>query len=154
MKRILTSLFLVCISTIAFSQTTTIIIGSRTGCTGRGICTITNTPNVDNKTININNASFIQIKENETILRVYISKLTQDEQDRILGIPITSKNKNSLQFVMEESILLSEEVRAITATTRSKQISVLEAKTYPTTITDEFIDIMITKTNNSIESKN
>ncbi|MEP0266823.1 hypothetical protein [Dokdonia sp.] len=147
MKTILITLFLVCNITIAFSQTTMITIGSRTGCTGRGICTITNTPDTDNKTVNTNNASFIHIKEGTTVLRIYRNKLTQDEQDRVLGTSITSKNKDSLQFIMEEALSLSEQVTAIISITRSKQITELEAKTYPTIITEDYIDITIIEPN-------
>lgn len=139
MKPTLTTIFLLCISTIALSQEYRIEIGSRTGCTGRGICTITNAPNPMNKTAQkTNNASIIQTKESTVILRVYRDLLTKEELDHILGMPITSKNKDSIQFTMEETLQLPEDI-----ITGYKQISILEAKTYPTVISEEYVDIII-----------
>ncbi|MFT5892408.1 MAG: hypothetical protein ACI9Y7_002518 [Dokdonia sp.] len=154
MKPTLTTLFLVCISTIALSQEYRIEIGSRTGCTGRGICTIESPPDPMNKTtVNSANASIIQTKEGVTLLRIYREQLTQEEQDRVLGVPIMSKSKNVLEFTMEEALPLPEDIIAITAATRSRQISVLKAKTYPTVISDTYIDITIVAPENNIKTK-
>lgn len=144
MKPTLTALFLVCLSTIAYSQEYRLEIGTRTGCSGRGICTITSTPDqVDKTANNTNNASIFLAVDGSTVLRVYREKLTQEELDHILRAPILSKSKEAPEFVMEESLQLPEEISVLTATTRSKQINVLEAKTYPTVITEEYIDITI-----------
>ncbi|MFC4634783.1 hypothetical protein ACFO3O_12750 [Dokdonia ponticola] len=144
MKLILTTLFLVYLSTSALSQEYRLEIGTRTGCSGRGICTITSTPNpVDKTAKNTNNASIILAANGSTVLRVYREKLTQEELDHILGGPIPSKGKEASEFIMEEALPLPEEIIAITATDKSKQLSVLEAKIYPTVITDEYIDITI-----------
>jgi len=155
MKPILTILFLVCIASSALSQEYKATFGKYTGClrTG-GICTITNIPSAISKTSeNRNNTSFIQTKEGATILRVYRNKLTQDEQDHILGTPITSKNKSSLQFIMEETLPLSKDIIAATSKIRSKQLTRLEAKTYPTVISDKYIDITIVRAKTTINSK-
>lgn len=144
MKSIFISLFLVCLSTSAFTQEHKASFGKYTGCLrAGGICTIETPPVSDNKTTNTNNMSFVTTKEGATIIRIYRDKLTLGEQDQILGIPITSKNKDSLQFTMEEALPLSDEIKAVTSNTKSKQISILEAKTYPTSITDKYIDITI-----------
>ncbi len=144
MKPTLTTLFLVCLSSIAYSQEHRLEIGTRTGCSGRGICSIISTPDPINKTTkNANNASIILTVDGSTVLRVYREKLTQEELDRILGTSILSKSKETSEFIMEEALPLPEEISALTATTRSKQIHILEAKTYPTVITEEYIDITI-----------
>ena len=154
MKPIFTTLLLVCISTIALSQEHKASFGKYTGClrTG-GICTI-ETPSASNgKTINTNNISFITTKEGATVLRIYRDQLSQEELDQILGTPITSENKSSLQFIMEEALPLSEEIKVLTSNTKSKQLAVLEAKTYPTVITNNYIDITIVRADTHVNSK-
>jgi len=127
-----------------FSQEYRLEIGSRTGCTGRGICTITSPTDPTNKTAeSTNNASIIKAVNGSAILKVYREKLTKEESDRILGAPIISKSKETLEFTMEEALVLPEEISTQTAVTRSRQINVLEAKTYPTVITDAYINITI-----------
>jgi hypothetical protein len=154
MKPTLTTLFLVCISTIALSQEYIIEIGSRTGCTGRGICTIESPPDPMNRTTgNSTNASIIQTKEGATLLRIYREQITKEEQERMLGISIISNNKDVLKFTMKEALPLPEDIIAITAAKRSRQISVLEAKAYPTVISDTYIDITIVAPENDIKTK-
>ncbi|GGG37018.1 hypothetical protein GCM10011344_42350 [Dokdonia pacifica] len=155
MKPIFTTLLLVCTSTIALSQEHKATFGKYTGClrTG-GICTIESPPVSDNKTTVVNNnISFITIKEGATILRVYRDQLSQEELDQILGTPITSENKSSLQFIMEEALPLPEDIIALTSKTKSKQLTALEAKTYPTVITDNYIDITIVRADTNVNSK-
>lgn len=154
MKPILPTLFLVCISTIALSQEYKASFGKYTGCLrAGGICTIETPPLSNNKAIYDNNLSFIRTEEGATILRVYRDKLTVEEHDRILGVPITSKNKNLLQFTMEEALPLPEEIKAVTSNKKSKQLAELEAKTYPTVITDNYIDITIVPVDTNVNSK-
>ncbi|WP_299767069.1 hypothetical protein [uncultured Dokdonia sp.] len=152
MKSILTTLFLVCISTSALSQEYRAQFGSFTNCArqGRHLCSI---ENISQKDVNRANASFITTEEGAIILRIHRDKLTKEEQDRILGAPITSRNKNDLQFTMEKALSLPEGITALTSKTRSKQLTILEAKSYPTIISDQYIDITIVIPNN-IESKN
>ena len=137
----LIALFLVFINTIALSQEYNLDVGSRTGCTGRGICTISIPPDGE-KSIEAN-TSLVQNKKGAIIIRIYRDKLSQDEHDRILGEPINSKNKEQLQFVMDEALPLPEEIIAITSVTKSKQLAVLEAKSYPTNVTDQYIESTI-----------
>lgn len=152
MKPIFTTLFLVCISTSALSQEYRAQFGSFTNCArqGRHLCSIESVSQKDN---NRTNVSFITTKEGAIILRIHRDKLTKEEQDRILGMPITSRNKNDLQFILEEALPLPEDITALISKTRSKQLTVLEAKSYPTIISDQYIDITIVMTEN-IESKN
>lgn len=143
MKPILTTLFLVCIHTIALSQEYKATFGKKPTCNKHGgICSIQSSNN-QNKTTNPNNVSFMYTKEGATILRIYREKLTKDEQDRILGTPILSKSKEASEFIMEEALPLPEEISRVTATDKSKQLTTLEAKTYPTVITEEYKDITI-----------
>jgi len=152
MKTIFITLFLVCISTIAFSQEHKATFGKYTGCLrAGGICTI-ETPQIS-EAENTNNISFITTQEGATIIRIYRDKLTPDEQDQILGEPITLKNKSLLQFKMEEALPLPEQIKSLTSTTKSKQLTTLEAKTYPTVITDTYIDITIIVANTTVNSK-
>jgi len=99
------------------------------------------------------NVSFITTREGAIILRIHRDKLTKEEQDRILGVPIIPRSKNDLQFIMEKALPLPEDITALTSKTRSKQLTVLEAKSYPTIISDQYIDITIVIPEN-IESKN
>ena len=71
------------------------------------------------------------------------NKLSLEESRRVLGEPITGKNRTTLQFVMEETIQLAHDVKQLISQTPSEQPATLEARIYPTKITDEYIDISI-----------
>lgn len=143
MKPILTTLLLVCIQTIALSQEYQATFGKNPTCNRQGgICTML-PGSSSSKNANTNNVSVIQTKAGATIIRVYRERLTQEEEDRIFGVPLAAETKNSLQFVMHTAIELPPEIVRATAVTKSRQIQRLEAKTYPTVITDKYIDITI-----------
>lgn len=147
MKNLLTTLFLVCLHTIAVSQEHTATFGKNPTCNRQGgICTM-QSGGSSSKSASANNVSIIQTIDGATILRVYREQLTQDEEDRIFGVPIKSNTKGSLQFTMYEAIELPSEIIAETAVTKSRQAQQLEAKTYPTAITDKYIDITIVQKN-------
>ena len=144
MKTFFITLVLVCISTIALSQEYRATFGKYPDCLRRGgICTITSTPSSSAIKSITGNISFITQKDGAIILRVYRDKLTKEEQDIILGVPITSRTNNSLQFTMETAIALPKDDSALSATKSTKELSTLEAKTYPTIISDKYIDITI-----------
>lgn len=143
MKIFLTTLLLVCLHTIAVSQEHTATFGKNPTCNRQGgICTM-QSGDSSSKSVNTNNVSIIQTKDGATVLRIHREQLTQDEEDRIFGVPIKSNTKGSLQFTMYEAIELPSEIIAETAVTKSRQAQQLEAKTYPTAITDKYIDITI-----------
>lgn len=144
MKTLFTTLVLVCISTIALSQEFRATFGKYPDCIRRGgICTISNTSSTSTIKSATGNISFITSKDGATVLRVHRDKLTKEEQDLILGAPITSNTKNSLQFTMEAAIALPTDNMVLSATKSTKQLTTLDAKTYPTTISDTYIDITI-----------
>lgn len=143
MKQLFTTLLLVCLHTIAVSQEHTATFGKNPTCNRQGgICTM-QPGSSSSKSENVNNVSIILTKDGATILRIYRERLTQDEEDRIFGVPIVAETKNSLQFTMHEAIALPSEVVAETAVTKSRQLQQLEAKSYPTVVTDKYIDIII-----------
>lgn len=144
MKTLFTTLLLVCISTIVLSQEYTASFGKYPDCIRRGgICTITSTPPSSAIKSTTANISFITAKDGATILRIYRDKLTKEEQDLVLGAPITSKTKNSLQFTMEAAIALPVDNNILKTTKSVKKPTTLAAKTYPTHISDSYIDITI-----------
>ena len=140
MKILYTLLLFISSSVLIQAQNATITIGRGTNCFGRGLCSITNTNNERSQEYN---TSFIQIDTSIIVLRIYRDKLSKDQLDRIFGKPITSKNQDSLQFVLEESISIPQKLQKYTATDHLKQLAVLGIKTYPTKITKEHIDIII-----------
>ena len=101
MKILFTILIWVCLHSIALSQEYQATFGKYTGCLrAGGICTLQSQPESGSKTAAVNNISFVITKEGATLLRIYRDRLTAKEQDQVLGAPITTKNKNSLLFVM------------------------------------------------------
>ena len=144
MKIILTAIFVLCSVTNAISQDFTATFGKYTGClrTG-GICTISEPPEGDTSAVSNANTSFVTDDNGSTTLRIYRDKLTQEEQDQLLELSIVSTTKNKMQFVMEEALPLSENIKERTAVKKIRQLTVLEAKTYPVIVTDAFIDITI-----------
>lgn len=127
------------------AQDSRIKIGTRSGCSGRGICTIESVPESSKKSsVSFKpNASIVHTEEGATLLRVYRDKMTRKEQDNILGAPITSANSNVLKFVMEESLPLEHTMSQSISGERVNRIKMLAAKSYPTFITKEYIDITI-----------
>ena len=141
MKTLLTTLVIVCTVTIAISQEYTATFGKNPTCNrAGGICTMK--PN-NNASKSANNVSIVQTKDGATIIRVYRQRLTQDQENLIFGEPIRGDTRNNVQFVMHAAIDLPPEIVSATAVTKSKQVQQLEAKTYPTVITDKYIDITI-----------
>jgi len=144
MKELKIIVFILFIGYTLSAQNATITVGRGTNCFGRGLCSITNT-SISNSSSQISNASFIIIKDSITVLRIYRDKLSKDESDRILGEPITSKNIDSLEFIMEEVLSIPTRMQQYTAVDNVQKIRALEIKTYPTEITEKYIDITITK---------
>lgn len=128
MKQTLITLLLVCTTTIALSQEHIATFGKYTGClrTG-GICTISSPP-AEAKAYHNTNISFIIQKDGSTLLRIYRNKLSKEEEYIIFNKTITTQSKDTLQFTMLEAMPLSENLTAHTASQKSKQITVLDAK--------------------------
>lgn len=143
MKTILTALFLVCITSIALSQDHTLNLGNYPDCVRRGGNFCSMTTDRSEMGSSDNNISFVHLKEGSTLLRIYREKLTQIEHDLILGEPITSVNINTLTFRLDHSFTFPDSIVEMTSNSKSKQIQTLEAKTYPTKITEKYIDITI-----------
>ena len=144
MKIILTAIFVLCSVTNALSQEFTTTFAKYPDCKrGRGICDIRTPPEGEKSTVSNANTSFVTDDNGSTILRIYRDKLTQEEQDQLLELSIVSTTKNKMQFVMEEALPLSENIKERTAVKKLRQLKVLEAKTYPVIVTDAFIDITI-----------
>lgn len=137
MKSTITILLLVCLPVFGFTQNVKMTIGRGTNCFGRGACSIS-TENSNNY-----NANFVQNANGVTSLRIYRDKLTREEEDRVLGVPINSVNQNLLKFVMDEPLVLPENLKQLTAPTRSKQLDTLKQGTYQTVITAAYIDIKL-----------
>lgn len=143
MNETLTTLLLVCTTTIALSQEHKATFGKYTGClrTG-GICTISSPP-TSSKASEDNNISVLAKKDGSIILRIYREKLSKEDEYSIFNQDITDQSKNTLQFTMLEALPLSEKLTDTLPTQKSKQLTVIEAKEYPTTISDSYIDITI-----------
>ena len=137
MKSTITTLLLVCLPVFGFTQNVKLTIGRGTNCFGRGACSIS-TENSNNY-----NANFVQNANGVTFLRIYRDKLTKNEEDRVLGVPINSVNQNLLNFIMDEPLILSENLKQLTSPIRSKQLDILKSGTYQTVITPSYIDIKL-----------
>ncbi len=143
MKTILTTLLLVCLTTLAQSQNTKMSIGRRTGCFGSGACNFTMVDETDKNISRDYNATFITGKDGSLILRIIRDRLTEDEASRVLSPPIGKDKGTDKIFLLEESVPLPQEIIAKTSTIKSQQITELKAHSYPTVISKEFIDITI-----------
>jgi len=137
MKSLYIAILILCLPLLCNGQNISLTIGRGTDCFGRGACSIT-TENSNNY-----NASIIHKTNGNIILRIYRKKLRLEESHRVLGEPITGKNRTTLQFVMEDAIPLTHDVIQLIYLTSSEQTVTLEARVYPTKITDEYIDITI-----------
>jgi len=137
MKLLYTTIFLLCLPLMSQAQNAIITIGRGTNCFGRGACSIT-TENTKSY-----NASFIHNSDGTTVLRIYRDKLSKEDEDRVLGEPITYSNKSSLQFELVETIFFSQNIKECTSSIKLKQLDSLSAKIYATKITSQFIDITI-----------
>jgi hypothetical protein len=118
-------------------QNVSLTIGRGTDCFGRGACSITK------ENSNNYNATIIHKTNGKIILRIYRKKLGLEESHRVLGEPITGKNRTTLQFVMEEALLLTPDIKQLISQVPSEVPATLEARIYPTEITDEYIDVTI-----------
>ncbi len=137
MKSFIITILLLWLPVFGLAQNVRITIGRGTNCFGRGACSIS-TESSKNY-----NAAFIQTANGASILRIYRQKLSKEEDDRVLGEPITSSNLNELEFTMEESLFLSEHIKQLTSPIRSKQLDSLKAGAYATFVTPNYIDITI-----------
>ena len=137
MKLTIYLLLIMCLPPICNAQNANLTIGRGTNCFGRGACSIT----IENT--NQYNATFIKKPDGTTLLRVYRQKLDKLDEDRILGNPITSLNMNTLKFKMEEEILIYPAIVQSYSTSNWKKIDKLKVGIYPTTITTNYIDILI-----------
>jgi hypothetical protein len=137
MKSLYIAILMLYLPLFCQGQNVSLTIGRGTDCFGRGACSIT-TENSNNY-----NADVIRMANGKTILRIYRNKLSLEESHRVLGEPITEKNKTTLQFVMENAISLTHDVKQLISQAPSEQPAMLEARNYPTKITDEYIDITI-----------
>jgi hypothetical protein len=139
MKSIIITLLLLWLPFSGPAQNVKITIGRGTNCFGRGACSIS-TESSKNC-----NAAFIQLANGSVILRIYRKKLSKEEDERVLGEPITSANLNVLKFTMEEPLYFFENIKQFTAPVRSKQLDSLKTGSYSTLITPNHIDITLIK---------
>ena len=137
MKSLYIAILILYLPLFCQGQNVSLTIGRGTDCFGRGACSIT-TENSNNY-----NATIVHKTNGKIILRIYRKKLRLEESHRILGEPITGKNRTTLQFVMEEALLLAPDIKQLISQVPSEQSVTLEARIYPTEITDEYIDITI-----------
>lgn len=137
MKLTIYLLLVMCLPPICNAQNANLTIGRGTNCFGRGACSIT----IENT--NQYNATFIKKPDGTTLLRVYRQKLDKQDEDRILGNPITSLNMNSLKFMMEEEIPINPAIIQSFPSSNSKKIDKLKVGVYSTTISTKYIDILI-----------
>ena len=149
MKKILSILFIGCLAQLCPAQTLNstqeyeirITTGRRTGCFGSGMCTITKVDDIKHESQA--NAILITKKNGSAILRVYRERLTTQEESKLMGAAITNHNKSSIKFKMEEILPLIAEIKQITSSISSNQLSVLPVGSYATLITDKYIDITL-----------
>jgi len=137
MKSLYIAILILYLPLFCQGQNVSLTIGRGTDCFGRGACSIT-TENSNNY-----NATIVHKANGKIILRIYRKKLRLEESHQVLGAPITGKNKTILQFVMEEALLLAPDIKQLISQVPSEQPVTLEARIYPTEITDEYIDITI-----------
>lgn len=149
MKTILSILFIGCLAQLCPAQTINtvqeievrITTGRRSGCFGSGMCTITKIDK--NNREGQANAVLITQKDGRSLLRIYRNNLTQQQETKLMGVQITASNKTTLQFIMEEALPLTTDIKTRTASTINKQLAILPVGSYPTIITEKYIDITL-----------
>jgi hypothetical protein len=137
MKSLYIAILILYLPLFCQGQNVSLTVGRGTDCFGRGACSI-NTANSNDY-----NARVIRMANGKTILRIYRNKLSLEESHRVLGEPITGKNRTTVRFVMEEALLLTPDIKQLISQVPSEEPATLEARIYPTEITDEYIDVTI-----------
>lgn len=109
-------------------------------CRGSGICSF-NVPSSKNQADA--NSIFIENEDGSITLRIFRDKLTTDDENKLMGTTITEANMRKLSFTMQAALPLPVEIQEILVATKLKNTQELEAKTYPTVIREDYIDITI-----------
>ena len=140
MKTYLITLLLGLLGGIANAQTSQIKIGRHGACnSGRGICGIET-----NAASKSNNAQFLKDVNGNIILRLYKSKLSPEQIDRLFGKSITLETTNEI-LQIEQAFDLDSITKNSMYQSTGIMLNLIDATHFEALINQHFIDVILLK---------
>ncbi|MEP2936644.1 MAG: hypothetical protein ABJM06_10430 [Gilvibacter sp.] len=140
MKTFLFTLMLGILSGIANAQTSEIKIGRHGACnSGRGICGIET-----QATSKTNNAQFIKDIYGNIILRLYKSKLSLEQIERLFGKSISQESDNEI-LQIEQAFALDSKTKNAMHESTGILLNLIVASNFEALISEHFIDVILIK---------
>lgn len=124
------------------AQEVTVTWGRHGGCTGRGICAISNGAD-RNLQQNQATASLFYSEQKAVILRISKDSLSSSKEDYLLNDQLLQDNNDQYFLSVEATISLPPSVKQYTGKTLSSQLHQLSSGSYRVYISEAHIDIYL-----------